>query len=80
VGIAVALLVGCVLTFAAQDELRFRRVFGPALQNQVRVQNYVMRSRAPSEERFMRTARIAMLGTGALFIAVGLVGIAARLL
>ena len=77
-GIAIALLVGSALTFTSSDEMRFRRVFGPSLQSQVRVQKFVLRSRAPSEAQFTRIARIALLGTGALFMAVGLAGIAAR--
>jgi hypothetical protein len=78
-GVVVAIVAGAFLTFAAADEGRFRRVFGPALRNQSRVQHYLLRSRSPSDERFIRQARVLILGAGVLFLVVALSGVAAWL-
>lgn len=78
-GLIVALIAGATLIFATADEARFRRSFGPALRNQVRVQRFLLRSRWPAEERFVRQARIVVFGAGVLFLLAATFGIAASL-
>jgi hypothetical protein len=78
-GVILAVLAGAALTFAAADEARFRRIFGPALRNQSRVQRVLLRSRSPSDERFIRQARILVFGAGVLFLVVAILGVGAAL-
>jgi hypothetical protein len=75
-GVVVAMVAGAALILAAADEARFRRIFGPALDNQVRVQRFFLGSRAPSRDRFIRQARFLVLGAGSLFLIAAILGLA----